>query len=188
MQNNPELLNCSNNIISGITKPEITESIFNKTCNEISNRLIGNTIIPQNEIQNFTAMANIPIQPFTTIPNTFTTVSVPLQPVQINQPVQSAGTNNPIDTINIEITKSNYYSLLGYEFSLWTWILILVILLTIIYFIYKFFFSEKENIVNMKKSKNITKSINSKPGEKLNQEISDSESSDSESEDTNNTS
>ena len=61
---------------------------------------------------------------------------------------------------------------MGFEYSLWTWILILLILLTIIYFLYKWLYPST-NIVTIKKSKNITKTISPK-NEELNKEISDS--------------
>ena len=71
--------------------------------------------------------------------------------------------------------------MLGYEFSLWTLILTLLILITIIYFLYRWFHSSDNLIVSIKKSKEIielTKS-NEKEKDKQNKEISDSEISSS---------
>ena len=190
MQNNtgcPNITNYSNpqNIIQNV--PNVVnnmvhvvkegESIFNKTCNEVSNRLIGGTnllnknqVLPTNDI---------------------------LQTNQLGIHVQNAGNAGNVGnvdnvenlgdvemmTLSINTTKSQYYNILGYEFSIWTLILILLILITIIYLIYRWFFTSDNQIVTMKKSKQIIKSINSKNKEKLNQEISDFEdSSGSESE------
>jgi len=176
MQNNtscPNITNYSNpqhmaNVVNNITHvAKEGESIFNKTCNEVSNRLIGdrnlfttNQVLPNNDL---------------------------VQTKQIDIHVQNAGNNNILSdmepmTLSTNAIKSQYYCILGYEFSFWTLILILLILITIIYLIYKWFFSSDNQIVTMKKSKQIMKSINSKEKEKLNQEISDSEESESESE------
>jgi hypothetical protein len=156
MQNNLELQNNSK-FIGG-------ESIFNKTCTEISNRLIVDI-------------------PNTTACNTLNPSGSNFQPINQEQNLLVPQTNSSVSNIqqagnrenNIVDTKSSYYSFFGFEYSLWTWILILLILLTIIYFIYKFFFSNNEKIVTIKKSKNIAK-LNDSKKEKLNDEISDSES------------
>jgi uncharacterized membrane protein len=158
MQNNLELLNIQNNTVS--VKAD-GESIFNKTCNEVSNRLIG-IVSPHIEI---------PIKQ-TASPNEMQIVfQNPAEiPINTNIVVQNAGTSE----LN---TKSNYYSIMGFGYSLWTWILILLILLTIMYFLYKWLYTST-NIVTIKKSKNITKTINSKnknSNEELNKEISDSD-------------
>jgi hypothetical protein len=182
MQNNtscPNITNYSNppNITSNV--PNIVnnlaqvvkegESIFNKTCNEVSNRLIGDTNL-------FTKNQVVPTNNI-------------LQTNQSNTHVQNAGNVANVENLgyvevvsSIDTTKSQYYRIFGYEFSVWTLILILLILITIIYLLYRWFFSSDNQIVTMKKSKQIIKSINSKDKEKLNQEISDSEDSDSESE------
>jgi hypothetical protein len=187
MQNNtvcPNITNYSNpqNIIQNV--PNVVnnmthmvkegESIFNKTCNEVSNRLIGETnLVNKNSVLSTNDI---------------------LQTNQLGINVQNAGNAGnagnvenlgdvEMMTLSINTTKSQYYNILGYEFSIWTLILILLILITIIYLIYRWFFTSDNQIVTMKKSKQIIKSINSKDKEKLNQEISDSEdSSGSESE------
>lgn len=175
MQNNQELLNNSNNT-ANIIPPE---SIFNKTCNEISNRLIGGTSLPIEQNINITGQVKPqvvktietvePLQIINKIPNN--------QKILIDD-IQSGGLENNSLEVN-----NNYYSIFGFEYSLWTWILILLILLTIIYFIYKWFFSTNEKIVTIKKSKNTIKTIeNNKsenPNEELNKEITDSEENDS---------
>lgn len=156
MQNNLELSNIQNN---NVAVNADGESIFNKTCNEVSNRLINVVSVP----------AEIPLKQ----PASSNEMQIMFQnPPEIatNVILQNAGTNNIISP------KSNYYSILGFKYSLWTWILILLILLTIIYFLYKWLFPSN-NIVTIKKSKNITKTIsrkNGKSNEELNKEISDS--------------
>ena len=175
MQYNLDLPNNSK-IIEG-------ESIFNKTCTEISNRLIVD--IPTTTVPN----TNNTIVPNT---NTLNTLGSNFQPINQEQNLLVPQTNSIVSNVQqagnkentIIDTKSSYYSFFGFEYSLWTWILILLILLTIIYFIYKFFFSNSEKIVTIKKSKNIAK-INDSKKEKLNDEISDSDSeSESESNDS----
>jgi len=170
MQNNLELLNIQNNTIG--VKAD-AESIFNKTCNEVSNRLIGVT----------SAVGEIPIKQ-TASSNEMQIVfqTPPEIGTNTNFVIQNAGTSE------FTTTKSNYYSIMGFEYSLWTWILILLILLTIIYFLYKWLYSST-NIVTIKKSKNITKTIspkNEKSNEELNKEISDSDT-DSDSDDSTDT-
>jgi hypothetical protein len=158
MQNNLELLNIQNNTI-GVKADG--ESIFNKTCNEVSNRLIGIVSVPVEMPIKQTASSNEMQIVFQNPPEI---------PANTNVLIQNAGSGE----LN---TKSNYYSIMGFEYSLWTWILILLILLTIIYFLYKWLYSST-NIVTIKKSKNITKTINpknEKSNEELNKEISDSD-------------
>lgn len=158
MQNNLELLNIQNNTVN--VKAD-GESIFNKTCNEVSNRLIGIVSPP----------IEIPIKQTASSNEMQIVFQNPAEiPINTNAVVQNAGTSE----LN---TKSNYYSIMGFEYSLWTWILILLILLTIIYFLYKWLYAST-NIVIIKKSKNITKTIspkNEKSNEELNKEISDSD-------------
>lgn len=151
MQNNAEVIDVLNN--------NHIESIFNKTCNEVSNRLIGN--------MNST-IAQIPV-----LPNIIQIAgeSVPMATISQVEPV--------INTPTIPI--SPYYKLFGYEFSLWMLILGLLILLTIIYFIYKWFFLPTEQIVVITKSKDTPKLTTTKNTENLNEEITDSDS-DSDSE------
>lgn len=167
MQNNSGLIDITNN--------NPVESIFNKTCNEISNRLIANTN---------------PAQQFVQVPQQM--VQFPQQMVQ-NSP-QIAGNikqqivEDILESANVALdTKSGYYNILGYDFSLWMLILALIVLLTILYFLYKWFFTSSEQIVNIKKSKDTPKINNSTNKEKLNEEITDSEDSDSETERTNTT-
>lgn len=88
------------------------------------------------------------------------------------------------ETTNSE--KSTGYSIFGYEFSFWTLILLSVVLATIIYFVYKWIYGNKNQIVSIQKSKNIIKNIEVKPlvkEENDNDTSSESESeSDSDSE------
>jgi hypothetical protein len=162
------------------------ESIFNKTCNEITNRLIGETKLP-NKIT-ILSSNDLATGQLATGPQ----VSVPLVEQPVN--IQNGGTLPNIENISMPLipnnsVKSPYYSILGYEFSLWTLILVLLILITIIYFLYRWYFSSDNKVVTVKKSNQLVKSINP-PNEKklneeikkLNEEITDSESSDSDSE------
>lgn len=166
MQNNLELLNIQNNTV-GVKADG--ESIFNKTCNEVSNRLIGIVSVP----------VEMPIKPTASSNEMQILFQNPVEiPTNTKVVIQNAGTNEIA-------TKNNYYSIMGFEYSLWTWILILLILLTIIYFIYKWLYPST-NIVTITKSKNITKTIshkNEKSNEELNKEISDSDT-DGETNDT----
>jgi uncharacterized membrane protein len=116
-------------------------------------------------------------------------VQVPLKIVQV--PLQIAGDTKQqfvediLESANVVVdTKSSYYNILGYDFSLWMLILALIVLLTILYFLYKWFFTSSEQIVNIKKSKDTPKINNSTNKEKLNEEITDSENSDSETDGT----
>jgi hypothetical protein len=177
MQNNTSYSNIHpvSNIVNNTANViQEGESIFNKTCNEVSNRLIAETNVFNK--------------------NPILLTNDVLQNNQLITPVQHAGNvENPVNAgnlVGIELittntnsnpTKSKYYLILGYEISIWTLILILLILITIIYFIYKWFFSYDNKIVSIKKSKQIIKSITLKDKEKLNQEISDSENSNSDS-------
>jgi hypothetical protein len=161
MQNNSGLIDVPNN--------NPIDSIFNKTCNEISNRLIANTNPTQQIVQDFQQILQVPqMAQVTQIGGN--TVNQGVEDIQL------------LNNIVVE-TKSNYYNILGYEFSLWMLILALIVLLTIIYFIYKWFFTSNEQIVNIKKSKDTPKINNSNNKEKLNEEITDSED-ESESEET----
>lgn len=196
MQNNTGFPNITNgNILENISgMSEIQhQSIFNKTCNEITNRLIGETNLSKTNI----TLGEI-------LPNNQSVLGIQ---VPVQQLIQNAGnqlnsgnqsnitmgetiekiTHIPtiekitqIPTIN-NSTKKTYYSILGYEFSLWVLILILLIIITIIYFIYKWYFSYDSQIVTITKSKQNVKLINLPNNKKLNQEITDSENSESKS-------
>jgi len=125
MQNNSIAIDFENN-----------NSIFNKTCNDVSNRLINT--IPTQELR---IIENLP---------------------------QTAGEVKLLSEIKFENTgelKNSYYNICGTEVSLWVLLLSLIVIITIIYFLYKWFFSSGEQIVNVKKSKNTPK-LN----EKLNDE------------------
>ena len=148
-------------------------SIFNKTCNEVSNRLIGEIDhIGRNDLLNKNNVIAMNDQGFCN------------KIAENNQHGASHIVNNMENNNNTNVgpIKSQYYSLLGYEFSLWTLILTLLILMTIIYFLYRWFFSSDDQIVSIKKSKEIVQLINSKDNDKLNNEISDSDNSSSDTE------
>jgi hypothetical protein len=168
LQNAPSVVNCE------------TDSIFNKTCNEVSNRLIGEPDLLNSSNFNFSKINN-PVETTNFIKIKEYEQSAGAQVANYqgsNDNVQSDSATNVI----IEGGKKEYYSLFGYEFSsFWTLVLGLLILITVMYIlykIYKWFMSSDSQIVSIRKSKEIIE-LEKTPKDKLNNEISDSEDSDS---------
>ncbi len=62
--------------------------------------------------------------------------------------------NLPENKIEIEESKSMYYNILGYELSFFTIVIISILLICVIYLLYKYFFT-KSDIVNIKKYSDI---------------------------------
>jgi hypothetical protein len=176
MQNNAELIDVLNN--------NHKESIFNKTCNDVSNRLIGNSNSTQTlqQTKNIQSVPQIIHSVPQSVPQQVAGGLIPSVEKSIPDVIPLQDTSTVITST--VVTPSPYYNIFGYEFSLWMLILGLIILLTIIYFIYKWFFSPSEQIVVMTKSKDTLKLITTK--KKLNEEISDSEN-ETENETENNT-
>jgi len=151
MQNNQNLTN----IIELQTLNPISNfenySIFNKTCNQMTNKLIGDTNLLLNDDKLLT---------------------------NLNDLFQTGSANNIIETNTLlKVQDNQYYSILGYNLSFWTLILMIIILSAIIYFIYRWFFnSSNNNIVSIKKPKNIIELTTSTPN-KLNNEINDTDNS-----------
>ena len=167
-------VNTYGNGSTGILNYE-TDSIFNKTCNEVSNRLIGETNLTNKN--NLLSKNNVVVTEH---------VDFNGKNLENNQFGTSRNLNNiiqnetNISTITMPL-KSQYYTLFGHEFSLWMLILALLILITIIYFLYKWFSSSDTQIVTINKSKELIQLTDSKDNDNLNNEISDSDNSNSDS-------
>ena len=78
-----------------------------------------------------------------------------------NDIIQNAGSNNAIiDEKSIQtISSPDGYVIFGYSLSLWTIILILIVVSCIIYFIYKYFFTKNELVTYLKLCQSLKKSF-----------------------------
>jgi hypothetical protein len=106
----------------------------------------------------------------------------------IDQVTNNLLSDKKISEINpiLSNSNSNYYNILGYEMSLLTIIIILILTICVAYFLYKYFFT-KTDIVNLKKYSDVKKNLdvkkNSNDKQPINkkQEISNEETENSES-------
>lgn len=72
-------------------------------------------------------------------------------------PVINILSENKIMELNPVISDSKYYNILGYELSMFTIIIILILTICVAYLLYKYFFT-KTDIVNVKKYSDIISS------------------------------
>lgn len=75
----------------------------------------------------------------------------------IMDPVVNNISENKILELDPIISNSKYYNVLGYELSIFTIIIILILTICVIYLLYKYFFT-KTDIVNIKKYSDINSS------------------------------
>lgn len=75
----------------------------------------------------------------------------------IIDPVVNNISENKILELDPIISNSKYYNILGYELSIFTIIIILILTICVIYLLYKYFFT-KTDIVNIKKYSDINSS------------------------------
>jgi hypothetical protein len=69
-------------------------------------------------------------------------------------PVINNISENKIIELDTNISNSKYYNILGYELSIYTIIIILILTICVAYLLYKYFFT-KTDIVNIKKYSDI---------------------------------
>ena len=133
----------------------IKSPIFNTACKNIESQLLGgNFIDPQTVTKHFN------VNPVSTpTPNPAPALVLIPAPATVPVPVQVPVI---INTTHKESTTlgSEYYSIFGYKFSLLYIILMSILVLVVLYFIYKYLFSSNEAIVNYKKSTHKNKNPN----------------------------
>jgi len=152
MENNANIVN---NIL-GVIHDE--NSIFDKTCNIMTNKLIkeSNNLI------------NVPNVSMIKNNDMYSNETKLINPIQENIGGGNGTNNNLSKNVNLDTnvvlgteiiipkTQTYQFSFLGYEFSIWTLILVLIIVITVIYFLYKWFFSPSTEIVSFKKSNKLS--------------------------------
>lgn len=127
----------------------IKSPIFNTACKNIESQLLGG-----NFIDNQTVTKHFHVNPVSTPTPTLVPVPTPA-PTPVQVPVIINTTHKESTTLG-----SEYYSIFGYKFSLLYIILMSILVLVVLYFIYKYLFSSNEAIVNYKKSTHKNKNPN----------------------------
>jgi hypothetical protein len=121
--------------------------LVSKTCNGISNRIIeaNSNMMPTIHTHTIPVLNNVQVNP-------------QVNP-HVNVQIASGIDNSVLDQLVTSTDSSIYYNIFGYKLSTWMLILGIIILITIIYLLYKYFTSENVPIVHITKSDEINKNL-----------------------------